>query len=163
MAEKKFNSRIVHKHDTEANWKLATGFTPMAGEIIVYDVDATHTSERIKIGDGAKNVNALPFVDDAVNSKIANLVGNTSVSTQISTALDQATADDFGIYVQASEPTNAVDGDIWVDTENDPSYIVPTLPQITEADNGKVLMVVNGRLQLVNLNLSIDANGVISI
>ena len=28
---------------------------------------------------------------------------------------------------------------------------------------GKVLMVVNGKLQLVNLNLSIDANGVVSM
>ena len=146
MAEKNFKSRIVHKHDTAANWALATGFTPMAGEIIIYDVDATHTSERIKIGDGIKNVNALPFVDDAVKAQINDL-----------------DADDFGIYVQASAPTNAVDGDIWIDTANDPSYIVPTLPQITEEDNGKVLMVVNGRLQLVNLNLSIDADGVVSI
>ena len=163
MAEKNINSRIVHKHDTEANWKLATGFTPKKGEIIVYDVDSTYSYERIKVGDGQKNVNSLPFVGDTISTKLINLVGNTSVSTQISTALDQATADDFGIYVQASEPTNAVDGDIWVDTANDPSYIVPTLPQVTEADNGKVLMVVNGTLQLVNLNLSIDANGVVAI
>lgn len=163
MAEKKFNSRIVLKHDTEANWKLATGFTPKKGELIIYDVDSTYSYERVKVGDGTKNVNNLPFVDDAVNSKLTKLVGNTSVSTQISTALDQATADDFGIYVQASEPANAADGDIWIDTANDPSYIVPTLPQITEADNGKVLMVVNGRLQLVSLNLSIDADGVVSI
>lgn len=163
MAEKKINSRIVHKHDTEANWKLATGFTPKQGELIVYDTDTTYSYERIKIGDGKKNVNSLPFVDDAVNTKITKLVGNTSVATQINSALEQATADDFGIYVQASEPTSAVDGDIWVDTANDPSYIIPTLPQVTAADNGKVLMVVNGTLQLVNLNLSIDANGVVTI
>ena len=37
------------------------------------------------------------------------------------------------------------------------------LPTITEADNGKVLMVVNGQWQLVTLNLSVDENGVISI
>lgn len=66
MAEKKFNSRIVHKHDTEANWKLATGFTPMAGELIVYDVDALYEYERIKVGDGIRNVNDLPFIYDII-------------------------------------------------------------------------------------------------
>jgi len=90
-------------------------------------------------------------------------VGETSVSEQISTAINEATADDFGIYVQSQEPDNAVAGDIWIDTANDPSYIPPTLPEITEADNGKVLMVVNGKLQLVNLNLSVDADGVVSM
>ena len=66
MAEKNIKSRIVHKHDTEANWKLATGFTPMAGEIIVYDVDASCGYERIKVGDGARNVNDLPFIYDII-------------------------------------------------------------------------------------------------
>lgn len=78
-------------------------------------------------------------------------------------AIDAITADDIGIYVQAQEPTDAVSGDIWIDTTNDPSYIPPALPEITEADNGKVLMVVNGKLQLVNLNLTVDANGVVSM
>ena len=86
-----------------------------------------------------------------------------AVADQISTAIDGVTADDFGIYVQANEPTEAVAGDIWIDTANDPAYIPPTLPTITEADNGKVLMVVNGTLQLVDLSLSVDANGVISM
>ena len=29
---------------------------------------------------------------------------------------DEVSADDFGIYVQATEPTNVKDGDIWIDT-----------------------------------------------
>ena len=62
MAEKNINARIIHKHDTEANWNLATNFTPKQGEIIVYDVDATHAYERFKIGDGVTNVISLPFV-----------------------------------------------------------------------------------------------------
>ena len=40
MAEKNMKARIVHKHDTEANWLKATNFTPMKGEIIVYDIDS---------------------------------------------------------------------------------------------------------------------------
>lgn len=37
------------------------------------------------------------------------------------------------------------------------------LPTVTTADNGKVLMVVNGAWAVVDLNLAIDSNGVLSI
>ncbi len=101
--------------------------------------------------------------EDVNNSitKLNNLVGNTKVSEQISTAIEDTTANDFGIYVQSQEPANADACDIWIDTANEPSYIPSTLPEITEDDNGKILMVVDGNLQLVNLNMSIDANGVV--
>ena len=104
----------------------------------------------------------LTNMADSVDN-LSTLVGDTSVSEQISSAIDEATADDFGVYVQDTEPADAVAGDIWIDTINDPSYIPPTLPEITDADNGKVLMVVNGKLQLVDLNLTVDANGVVSM
>lgn len=111
-----------------------------------------------------------------INGKYAEALTNYNITTILSSsnsdiptskavmdAIDSVTADDLGIYVQPNEPTDAVPGDIWIDTINDPSYIPTELPEITEADNGKVLMVVNGKLQLVNLNLSIDANGVVSM
>lgn len=98
---------------------------------------------------------------------IATILNSSEVeiptSKAVMDAIDNLTADDLGIYVQDTEPTDAEDGAIWIDTANDPSYLPPTLPQVTAADNGKVLMVVNGSLQLVNLNMSIDADGVISI
>lgn len=62
MAEKNIKSRIVHKHDTEANWNKATSFKPLLGEIIVYDIDNKYNYERIKIGDGVTTVVNLPFV-----------------------------------------------------------------------------------------------------
>lgn len=62
--EKNIQSRIQHKHDTEANWLKATNFIPKAGELIIYDVDAAHTEPRLKIGNGTTNVNNLPFVND---------------------------------------------------------------------------------------------------
>lgn len=65
-----FNARITHKHDTEANWKLATNFKPLAGEIIIYDADSTHNYRRVKIGDGNTYVNALPFIDDALREEV---------------------------------------------------------------------------------------------
>ena len=214
MAEKNIKSRVVLKHDISSNWQLATGFTPLKGEVVIYDPDESCSYSRVKVGDGVHNINSLPFIDankvdkvagkglstndyttteknklagiaeganktvvdstlsststnpvqnKAIYNKLEELTDMTPVSEQIATALNNATADDFGIYVQATEPSNAVAGDIWVDTASDPSYIPPTIPAITAADNGKVLMVVNGTLQLVNLNLSIDANGVVSM
>ena len=215
MSEKRFNSRIIHKHDIETNW-LKSNFVPLQGELVVYDIeDGVCSYERIKIGDGAHNINSLPFADankvdkiagkglstndyttadknklagiadganktvvdsslsasstnpvqnKVVNNAISNLnslVGDKTVSDQIASAINEVSADDFGIYVQAQEPTNAVAGDIWIDTANDPSYIPPTIPEITAADNGKVLMVVNGKLQLASLTMSVDANGVV--
>lgn len=62
MSERKFNARIINKHDSEENWAKATNFIPEAGELIVYDVDSIYTYERIKIGDGTTLVNNLPFV-----------------------------------------------------------------------------------------------------
>lgn len=56
-----FNTRIQHKHDVEANWLKATTFAPKAGELIIYDVDATHSSPRFKVGDGTTLVTNLPF------------------------------------------------------------------------------------------------------
>ena len=63
MSEQRLKSRIVHKHDVESNWIKATGFTPLLGELIIYDPDTTHSYSRFKIGDGVSNVNDLPFTD----------------------------------------------------------------------------------------------------
>ena len=38
------NARIKSKHDTTANWNAATGFIPLAGEIIIYDDYKTITT-----------------------------------------------------------------------------------------------------------------------
>lgn len=66
MAENVLKARQVQKHDTEANWITAgtNGFIPKKGEIIIYDKDSTHTTIRIKIGDGSSNIRSLPFLLD---------------------------------------------------------------------------------------------------
>lgn len=84
MAEKIFNTRIVHKHDTGSNW-LNVDFTPKQGELVIYDIDETYDYERFKIGDGTTSINLLPFVNDDVKQLIHTLVGDTPVSEQIST------------------------------------------------------------------------------
>ena len=76
MAEKNFNARIVHKHDTETNWNKATSFIPKQGELIVYLPDSIYTYSRIKIGDGATTVVNLPFINEAItNSEIDEICG----------------------------------------------------------------------------------------
>ena len=65
---KTMNARVIQKHDTEANWKLAVNFIPKMGEIIIYDVDSTHLIPRFKIGDGTTLVSDLPFcTEDLIN------------------------------------------------------------------------------------------------
>ena len=89
MADKNLKARIVHKHDTEANWQKATGFIPKMGELIVYDIDSTYGYERFKIGDGATNVNSLPFADahKVDQTYFQEMVGDVAVSTQIDNAI----------------------------------------------------------------------------
>ena len=65
MANQTFQGRLVQKHDTEANWKKATNFIPLKGEIILYD-----DLRKIKIGDGATNVNDLEFIDSGSSTAI---------------------------------------------------------------------------------------------
>lgn len=135
MAEKILSSRIVHKHDVAANWSKATGFTPRAGELVVYDIDADYAYERIKIGDGVSNVNALPFVDDALRATlveqinavddkvdaVSTLVGDTSVSEQIAAANI--------IHVGPTEPTDP-NIQVWINTAEESTGIIPVLPRI---------------------------------
>lgn len=76
--EKNINSRVVFKHDIEANWKQAINFVPKAGELILYDPspnDPNHPYDytRIKLGDGSTKVNDLPFFFDKLLDLEENL------------------------------------------------------------------------------------------
>lgn len=95
---KKIQTRIQNKHDIEANWKLATGFIPLAGELIIYDEDENYSYKRFKLGDGILNsetgtvegtpVSDLPFYvleadnltfDDDIT--ITTAVGNITIDS----------------------------------------------------------------------------------
>ena len=73
---KQIKARIIHKHDIEANWALASSFVPMLGEEIIYDADDTHNYPRIKIGDGKTPVTALPFISDNTVLYVAQALTN---------------------------------------------------------------------------------------
>ena len=116
---KQINTRIQHKHDIEANWLRATGFTPLAGEIIIYDADETHNYERIKIGDGETNVNVLPFITIQPN-------WDQNDSTQldyIKNKPDENDALELVSELGLVEPVLAEDGSIYTD-ENGVLYTI---------------------------------------
>lgn len=71
MATKNIKSRIVHKHDSDANFQKATGFTPLLAELVIYDADENNELPRIKIGDGESNVNDLKFIGSDKVDKVA--------------------------------------------------------------------------------------------
>ena len=63
MSDMRMKTRMIQKHAIESDWAKATNFTPLKGEIIVYDIDDNYAYERFKIGDGIQNVNDLPFAN----------------------------------------------------------------------------------------------------
>ena len=81
-----FKTRIIQKHDIEANWQKATNFIPKQGEIIVYDIDSNHNYERIKIGDGEHIPNNLPFVTDNYYTKSETDTKLNDKQAQLNTA-----------------------------------------------------------------------------
>ena len=89
---KTLQTRIIHKHDTEENWKKATNFIPKQGELIVYDIDSTYTYERIKMGDGKTLVSNLPFVLNSITDTEIDTLWD-SVSVQ-SNNIDDESSDD---------------------------------------------------------------------
>ena len=68
--QKIINTRISQRHDTEERWNANSSTIPMAGEIIIYDPDATTSFARIKIGDGVTSVGNLPFYLDQIKDYI---------------------------------------------------------------------------------------------
>ena len=86
-ANNTIKTRIRLKSDTEANWNKAgprdgsAGFVPLAGELIVYNADATHPFSRLKVGDGSTNVVNLPFIDaGTLNGEETEIVKKDSFS-----------------------------------------------------------------------------------
>lgn len=73
MGKVEINTRVINKHDTEANWNSHPSFIPDKSEIIVYDKDNNYNYPRVKIGDGVTTVVALPFIVNAAVQDIGAL------------------------------------------------------------------------------------------
>lgn len=83
---KKLSTRIINKHATAAVWN-ATNFTPLQGEIVIYDPGydskdgKTYSRERMKIGDGSHTVQELPFAHEVEVSVTENAESVTVVTS----------------------------------------------------------------------------------
>lgn len=108
MAENNFQVRIMQKHDTEANWSLATNFIPKAGELIIYDVDASHSSPRLKIGNGIDTVINLPFTDGgAADIGNATIIKSGLMSAEDKRKLNNIEENATSVYVDSTLKDNS--------------------------------------------------------
>ena len=75
-----FNTRIMSKRDTTANWNINRMFVPLKGEIIIYTDRETDEDGNlvpgIKIGDGVVPVIDLPFVDEVLRKTLLDHIAN---------------------------------------------------------------------------------------
>lgn len=109
MANKQINARVALKHDIEENWITAgdNGFCPLAGEVIIYDIQEGVCSQlRYKIGRKDSNghlinINDLPF--------------------------------ETNLHVGTIEPIDAPVGFMWLDTSDEVELITFSL-DIYDAD-----------------------------
>lgn len=98
--DKKIKSRLIHKHDIEANWLKATNFIPLAGEEVVYEADENHNYPRIKIGDGVTPVTDLPFLLD--NSVL-------SIEQELSTTEQEQARENIGAAAESEAEDARID------------------------------------------------------
>lgn len=158
MADNKtLNTRLVNKHDVEANWLKAVNFIPLQGEIIVYDIDESYNYERFKIGDGVTNVSALPFVEDIFknNLNIKNGTGEKAIQQDGNTASgDHSVA--FGVGTVASGNQSVAMG---IKTEATEDYGI-VVGKFNEAAPGAAVVVGNGNASIARSNAAtIDWDG----
>ena len=103
---KQINARVLQKHDTAENFEKATGFTPMSGELIIYDQDDSHSYERFKVGDNEHIVHELPFWDEIVELITESDIDNICTATYANA------------YIGSDEPDSSFgqDGDVYIVT-----------------------------------------------
>lgn len=151
---KTLKTRIVHKHDVEANWIRAVNFRPKQGEMIVYDIDETHAYERIKIGDGISYVTDLPFVAGDLNNKMDKQVGSQHAYTLL--FVDGAGAVST---LKLGEGLSIIDGVLTITTRI--SSVTLDVSDIGEAivTGGSFVIDAQGDAIMTGAELNVDENG----
>jgi hypothetical protein len=114
--QKILNTRISQRHDTKERWDANSSSIPIAGEIIVYDPDATTSFARIKIGDGVTSVGELPFIEENINLYTSQVIHDDKtvydiIDTYILTIdYDESLAFDTSEIVTGATSTTSVLG-----------------------------------------------------
>ena len=96
------NARMQQKKDTAANW---TNNNPVLlnGELIV--VETSTGAIRLKVGDGVKTFNQLPFLDETLRALITNVDNNNSAVVMTKNGESQL-LDTFNIVKLSEEEYN---------------------------------------------------------
>lgn len=129
---KQYNIKSIPFHGTEAEWNESS-YVPKAGELIIYDTDATYDYYRFKIGDGTANVNALAFAEFYELPAAASTLGG----------------------VKSGGDVTITDGIITV-TDDSHNHIIANVDGLSDALNGKVptARTVNGKALSSNITLT---------
>ena len=141
------NTRIRQKRDTAANW---TNNNPVLlnGELIV--VETSTGAIRLKVGDGVKTFNQLPFLDEALRALITDVDNNNSAVVMTKNGESQL-LDTFNI-VKLSEAeynqlidSNTLDPDTLYFTvgEGDEKYSKVILKDLINNAEDEVLEILN--------------------
>lgn len=127
MAEKRLKSRIIHKHETEANWKQSS-LIPFQGEIIVYDKDENYDYERIKIGDGVinpstgliegTNVNDLPFANGVTKEYVDEEIENINLVQIVNSLPEEGLPNQIYLVPSSEKFDNTYEEYVWVSTND---------------------------------------------
>ncbi len=96
MAEKNIKTRIIHKHDTEANWNLAVNFIPKQGELIVYDKDIQKGDIIVMCSDGIIESNSDYQNKELWLKYLLEEMNNDDVQKIADIIISEAIDNDFG-------------------------------------------------------------------
>lgn len=128
MYGRKIVPTSVAKHDTEANWnEVEDTFIPLAGEVIVYDVDDNNENVRLKVGDGSSPIGELPFAAGA------NIGGN---GEEQDPSIGRVAMKRVRVVIETIDWTQENTGDPWTITIEDSDLISDMAVIEWEADTG---------------------------
>lgn len=163
----------------KANKTLIDGIT--TGKVNVSDIANNLTTNVSNKPLSAAQGVALKSLIDAISvpTKVSQLTNDKGYITGYTetdpTVPSWAKATSKPTYTKSEVGLENVDNVKQYSASNPPPYPVTSvngktgnvsvsgLPEVTTADNGKVLMVVNGAWQVVDLNLTVDDDGNLSI
>lgn len=141
------NTRIRQKRDTAANW---TNNNPVLlnGELIV--VETSTGAIRLKVGDGVKTFNQLPFLDEALRALITDVDNNNSAVVMTKNGESQL-LDTFNIVKLSEEEYNQLINSNTLDPntlyltvgEGDEKYSKVILKDLINNAQDEVLEILN--------------------
>ena len=122
MTTTTLKTRIKLKNGTPEEWSQATNFSPLKGELVIYN-DADNP--RMKVGDGETNINDLPFVN---NSVVAADLSDVEEGTEFDPGM--INADSLGGVVAEDYATKVYVDDAVSNLDISNNYYIPSVDEL---------------------------------